>query len=150
MNRFFLIILLCFVAAVPSFAQKNKTDKETMRKELMEFKLKFLAQEMDLKEDQQQKFFDLYKQMSEERVKVFKETKALENKLKSNPDASDAEYEAVSKAITAAKEKDAAIEKKYDDKFAQFLTSKQIFKMKGAEEKFRQKMHEMRHKKKNK
>ena len=103
---------------------------------------------MELKEDQQKKFFDLYNQMTDEKVKVFKETKALEKKLADSANASEAEYDAVSKAITAAKEKDAEIEKRYDEKFKQFLTSKQLFKMKGAEEKFRQKMHEMRHAKK--
>ena len=83
--------------------------------------------------------------MTAERVKVFKETKALEKKLSESADASEAEYEAVSSAITEAKEKDAEIEKRYDEKFAQFLTPKQIFKMKEAEGKFRDKMREMRH-----
>ena len=150
MNRILLIVFLALVAVVPSFAQKEKKDRETMRKELMEFKLKYLAQEIDLKEDQQKQFFELYTQMSDERGKIFKETKALEKKLTKNPDASDTEYEAVSKAITAAKEKDAALEKKYDEQFAKFLTQKQIFKMKAAEEKFREKMNEMRHKRKHK
>ena len=48
--------------------------------------------------------------------------------------------------MTEAKEKDAEIEKKYDAIFSEFLTSKQVYKMKDAEEKFRNKMHEMRHK----
>ena len=148
MNKFLVIILFAIVAAVPAFAQKK--DHETMRKELMEFKLKYLAQEMDLQEDQQKKFFELYNQMSDEKAKLFKETKSLEKKLKDSPDASDAEYESVSMAITASKEKDAAIEKKYDEQFKKFLTAKQIFKMKSAEERFRQKMNEIRHNRKRK
>lgn len=148
MKHFAILILCLLVACVPAFARSEKDKKnENMKKELQEFKLKFLAQEMELKEDQQKKFFDLYSQMTEEKIKLYKETKALEQKLSSSTNASEAEYEAVSKAITSAKEKDAEIEKKYDEKFAQFLTPKQIFKMKSAEEKFRIKMHEMRHKK---
>ena len=104
---------------------------------------------MDLKEDQQKKFFDLYNQMCDEKIKVFRETRQLENRLAKTSDASESEYEAVTKAITAAKEKDAEIEKRYDEKFAQFLTPKQIFKMKEAEGKFRDKMREMRHKKRH-
>lgn len=133
-------------AFAPAFAQEKSKDPKTMRKEILEFKMKFLAQEMDLREDQQKRFFDLYTQMSNEKAKLFRETRQLEKKIDNN--ASEAEYEAVSRAITAAKEKDAEIDRRYDAKFSEFLTSKQLFKMKSAEKKFRQKMHEMRHKKK--
>lgn len=148
MRKFTLLMLLMLAAIVPALAQQKGKDKGAMRREVHEFKLKFLAQEMELREDQQKKFFDLYNRMTDEKVKVFKETKALEKKLNDSADASDADYEAVSRAITAAKEKDADIDKRYDEKFKQFLSAKQIFRMKGAEEKFRQKMHEMRHSKK--
>ncbi len=149
MNKFLLLLILVISACIPTFAQKEKSPQE-MRREIHEFKLKYLAQEMDLKEDQQKKFFDLYNQMTEERVKVFKETRALEKKLAESDQATDAEYEAVTRSITAAKEKDAAIEKKYDEKFATFLSAKQIYKMKEAEQKFRKKIHEMHHKKRKK
>lgn len=147
MKKITILFLIMIASIMPALAQNKCRDREAMRRELHEFKLKFLAQEMDLKEDQQKRFFDLYNQMSEEKIKVFKETRRLEKKLAGSDEASEAEYEAVSKAITAAKEKDAEIEKRYDAKFAQFLTPKQIFKLKSAEEKFRDKMHEMRHKK---
>jgi len=126
--------------------KKGKT-REEMRKELREFKMKFIAQEIDLKEEQQKQFFELYDRMSEERMKVFEETRRLQRKVKRDAKASDEDYAAVSRAITEAKEKDAAIEKRYDAEFSTILSSKQIFKMKGAEEKFMRKMREMRHKK---
>lgn len=139
-------MLVCSVA----FAQKDNKSHGDMRREVHEFKLKFLAQEMELKEDQQKKFFETYNQMTDEKVKLFRETRELEKKLAESKNATDAEYEAVNRAITSAKERDAAIEKKYDEKFAQFLTPRQLYKMKDAEEKFRRKMHEMRHNKKKK
>lgn len=148
MKKFTLLLLLILAAVIPVLAQHKGKNHAAMRKEVQEFKLKFLAQEMELKEDQQKKFFDLYNRMTDEKIKVFKETKALEKKLSDTANASDAEYDEVSKAITAAKEKDAEIDKRYDEKFRQFLTPKQIFKMKAAEEKFRDKMHEMRHNRK--
>ena len=49
-----------------------------------------------------------------------------------------------------AKEKDAELSKKYDDKFSKFLSPKQLYKMKEAEESFRRKMQEMRRKKSKK
>lgn len=123
---------------------RHKASKRyEMAREVQEFKLKFLAQEMELRDDQQKRFFDLYNAMSEEKFKVFTEVRRLESQLKNNPNATEAEYAAVSDAITKAKARDAEIEKKYDDQFSTFLTKKQIFKMKAAEEKFRRKMHEM-------
>lgn len=151
MKKYLILFLLAFFAMSPIVAQRKDGDRKSkheMMKELHEFKLKFLAQEMDLKEDQQTRFFEIYNQMSEERHKLFRETRQLEKKVKENKNASDADYQAVSAAITAAKEKDAALEKKYDEKFSTFLSQKQIFKMKAAEEKFREKMREMRQRKK--
>ncbi|MDE6393292.1 MAG: hypothetical protein K2L59_08515 [Muribaculaceae bacterium] len=147
MRKIAVLAMLFLVALLPAVAQNKGKSREDIRREVQEFKLKFLAQEMDLKEDQQKQFFEVYTRMTDERARTVSEARRLEKKLAATKDASEAEYEAVSKAITAAKEKDAEIEKRYDEKFAQFLTPKQIFKMKAAEEKFRDKIHEMRHKK---
>ena len=56
----------------------------------------------------------------------------------------------MSRLQTAAKEKDADIDRAYDAKFATFLSQRQIFKMKEAEDKFRAKMNEMKQKKSKK
>lgn len=150
MKKYIILLIASIFAILPADAQQRKgKDHDAMFKEVQDFKLKFLAQEMELREDQQKKFFELYNQMSDEKGKLFRETKNLEKKLTDSKDASDSEYEAVSKAITAAKEKDAEIEKKYDEKFSQFLSAKQVFKMKEAEGKFRDKMREMRHKRRH-
>lgn len=153
MRRILLLVAFVFALAVPSFAQHKVHDKqkhEQMMKEINDFRLKFLAQEMDLKGDQQKQFFDLYNNMMEERKAVFSEMRALEEKVRNDKNASDEDYMALNEAMTSSKEKMALIEKKYDAKFATFLSPKQILKMKEAEEKFRQKMHEMRGKKKPK
>lgn len=150
MIRKILIFTIAVVlGAGVAFAQDKKPRKlrQEMRKELMEFKKKFLAQEIDLKEEDQKHFFELYDQMSEERMKIFEQTRRLERKVNKDANATEEDYAAVSRAITEAKEKDAEIEKKYDAQFSTFLSSKQLFQLKAAEEKFRKKMHEMRHKK---
>lgn len=152
MKRIIFLLMALVVAAGVCFASDDqapegqKKSREKMWKELQEFKLKYLAQEMELEEGQKQKFFDLYNQMTEEKSKLFRETMALERKVRKNPEATEEDYAEVSKAMTAAKEKEAEIDKKYDEKFSKFLTSKQIYKMKLAEDKFRQKMERMRKK----
>ena len=115
-----------------------------MMKEITEYKMKFLAQEMDLKEDQKEKFVELYQKMSEERMQNFRRMRQLEDSLKEN--ASEEDYKKASDGIADLKLADARIEKEYDAKFAKFLSQKQIYKMKEAEEKFRRKMHDMRQK----
>lgn len=144
-KRCIFLLMLVMTLTIPAAAQKHHgKNRNEMRKEMREFHLKFLAQEVELKDDRQKNFFDTYSQMMDEREKIFKETRDLERKLKDGK-ASEDEYEAVTNAITAAKEKDAAIEKKYDDKFSKFLTPKQLYQLKEAENKWRAKMQEMRH-----
>lgn len=141
--------MLVAVAGVTAVSAQNsgKKDREKMMKELQEFKLKFLAQEMDLKEDQQAKFFELYNEMCEKRRECMSEAVKLERKVKKNKDASESDYQAAAEAMNKAKAEDLAIEKQYDEKFAKFLSPKQIYKLKAAEGEFRKKMTEMRHKK---
>ena len=139
--------VLCVGGISAQTRNTERKSREEMRKEIDEFKRKFIAQEIELRDDQKKEFMDLYVQMDNERKKVFEQAKAAERNLKKNKSATDADYEAVSKLITEAKEKEAEIEKKYDVKFSKFLTCKQVYKIKSAEEKFRIKMQEMWHKK---
>ena len=141
------ILLLALIFALPAFSQKSQSreKREDMRREMHEFKMKFIAQEIELQESQQKRFFEVYDRMWAEHGKLFKATRGIEKRLREgNP--SEQEYTEACRAMTEAKEKDAEIEKKYDAIFSEFLTSKQVYKMKDAEEKFRNKMHEMRHK----
>lgn len=142
-----LILALIIGCSLSAFSQKHEGKQgEKMMKELREFKVKFIAQEIDLKEDQKARFVELYNEMSEKRVDAMRDAWKMERELKKKKDATEADYQAVTDAMTKAKAKDAEIEKSYDDKFAKILSQKQIFKMKEAENEFRKKMTEMRHK----
>lgn len=143
----FIILALIFGCSLSVAAQKHDSKKgDNMMKELREFKVKYIAQEIDLKGDQKERFIKLYNEMCDKRVEVMRDAWKMEKELEQNKNATEADYQAVTDAMTEAKAKDASIEKSYDDKFAQFLSQKQIFKMKEAENKFRKKMSEMRHK----
>lgn len=148
MKKIYLLILLIFTICVPTFAQHKKgKNHDEMRKEYQEYKMKVLAQEMDLKDDQQKKFFELYKKESDERHVLHHQLRDLNKKVKDGKNVSEKEYDKLNKMIAETKEKDAAIEKKYDSEYSKFLSSKQIFKMKEVEEMFRAKLREMRSKK---
>lgn len=147
MKKIFLLMLIaiCGFSTVCAQGHKGK-DRRQMMKELTEFKMKYLAQEMDLEDDQKEKFSTLFYEMSEKRLACMREAWKLERKVRKSKDATEADYEAAAEAMNKAKAEDVSIEKEYDELFAKFLTPKQIFKMKAAEKAFNAKMREMKHK----
>lgn len=145
----FLFLILGMSASVCAQGPgPDKKDRGKMMKEVREFKIKYIAQEIELQDNQKEQFVALYNEMSDKRDGVMREAFKLERKVKRDSNATEADYKAAADAMNKARTEDAAIEKEYDEKFAKFLTSKQIYKMKSAEEEFRRKMEEMRHNKK--
>lgn len=145
-----LLLLLAIAFFIPSFAQKHgDKDREAKRKEMTEFKLKFIADEMGLKDDQRKQFMEVYGQMESERRAIFHKIKTAEKQIKDNKNATEADYEKANQEITEARDRMAAIDKKYDEKFATFLSKKQIYRMKEAENKFSEKIRLCRDKKKD-
>lgn len=130
---------------MPALADNNgRRNSETMRREMREYKKQYLAQEMGLDDGQKEKFNALYDKMSDERLKLFRATRQMENRVRNASNVSDADYKKAVKALSDMKQKDAQIEKHYDSQFSKFLTARQIFKMKEAEGKFRERMHRMK------
>ncbi|MBD5370595.1 MAG: hypothetical protein HDR80_05520 [Bacteroides sp.] len=149
MKKLLLMLMLAIATTMAAFAHPapdGKGGAKEMFHKIREYKIKFLAQEMELKNDQKERFAKLYAEMSAERMKIWSPVRALEKKV--GKDASEEEYAKVSKAISDARVRDAALDQEYDRKFAEFLTQKQIFKMKEASEKFKRKMEEMHRSKK--
>lgn len=148
MIRCLLISLFSLLLGVFSIHADGKKDKsrEQMFKEIQEFKMNYLAKEMDLKPEQRQKFFEIYKEMTSKRMECMKNARHLEHRLKKLENPTEADYQAATDAMNKAKAEDASIEREYVGKFSSFLTQKQIFKMKEGEEAFRKKMEEMRQK----
>lgn len=148
MKRKVLFLMLTILFALPSFAQKHHDkDKEARRKEMMEFKLKFIGDEIGLNDDQKKQFNDIYTQMETERRQIFRKIKNAEKKIADNKNASEEDYEKANKEISDAKNEMTAIDKKYEDKFTTFLSKKQIYNMKAAETKFMETMRDCRDKK---
>lgn len=148
MKKLLLLMLMIFGISAGVYAQNpgKKGPDEKKIKEIRDYKIKYLAQEMELKGDQKSKFVELYEKMSDEKIKNFRSMRAMEKRLKDN--ATEAEYKELTSKISDCRVRDAQIEKEYDAKFAEFLTPKQLYMMKEAEGKFRKKMMDMHHKRK--
>lgn len=142
-------MLICAVIAIPAFAQKQHNHKQgkPSHKEMLQFKLNYLADEIDVKGDTKKQFEELYSQMESERRAIFKKMKAAEKSIADNKNASEADYDKAYKEIADAKAEMAQIEKKYDDKFAALLSKKQLFKLKEAEQKYNDRIRGCRDKK---
>ena len=143
-------LLILFLSAVGlAFAQdENPVKREKMFRDVQEFKMKYLAQEMDLSEAQKKKFFELYEEMNQSKKECYQEAVVMERRLKENKEATDEDYQEVRNAFSQANTNWAEIEKQYDDKFSEFLSQKQIYEMKEAENSFRAKFDEMKHSRK--
>lgn len=149
MKKIVLFILILFAGVSLAIAHDDDPVKrEKMFREVQEFKMKYLAQEMELSELQKKKFFELYEEMCASKKECFQEAVVMDRRIKKDKNASEADYQQVSNAFNEANANWAKIQKEYDEKFSQFLSQKQIYKMKEAEANFRAKFEEMKHNRK--
>lgn len=144
MKKYILLLLLAIFALPSAFAQDK--DKAKMWEEVQNFKIDFLAKEMQLSEKQKSEFIPLYKEYDEQRRKAGAEAWKFERELKKKKDPSEADYQRLADLQRKAREKDNEIVKSFDSRFKTFLSAKQIYQMQQGEEKFFEKMKEMRKK----
>lgn len=144
MKKYLLILLLAILSIPYAYAQDK--DKAKMMEELQQFKIDFLAKEMQLSEKEKSEFTPLYKEYDEERRAAGSNAWRFERELKKKKDASEADYKKLSELQQTARTKDNEIVKKFDSRLETFLSSKQIYNMHQGEEKFFEKMKEMRKK----
>ncbi|MDO4336314.1 MAG: hypothetical protein Q4C37_10890 [Bacteroidales bacterium] len=142
---FLFALMMCLTAA----AQKH--DRAKMMEEIQKFKIEFLAQEMNLSDKEKAEFTPVYKEFDDEMRKSGEEAFRLERQICKKKDATEEDYEKLAKLQKKSRENADAITKKYDKKFEKFLSAKQMYQMRKAEDKFLDKMKEMRkkHKEKN-
>lgn len=154
-----LILFLLAFSAVSVQAQNQKQDNKKshsqMRKELQEYKLKFLTDELGLQGGAKSQFAEAFNENFETQSKLFREKRQAKKTLqgKENPTENDyAEFQKVEKNVKAREQE---ADKQYRAKLDKILTPSQIFKLQQAEDKFRDKMQAMKakrgeHKKKAK
>ena len=142
-----VILLIAMVLTIPTYAQnKKKENKEEWKKELQDFKYKYLAQEVELSDEQMTNFFELYAKLELERKQALKDCKAITKAVKEEGEHSDAEYERAVEAVLNLPIITGQIEKKYYEQFKTFLSYKQLYLLKTAERKFNKKLMELQKK----
>lgn len=154
MNRalsFILFAVAVSVAAVSYAQQPDENDRQKWISEVRNYKHEFLAKELDLTKSQQNDFFAAYDEMEDRIEKLNSETRDLVQQTVSNPEATDVELDAASRAIYQLKNEEGNIELEYFDRFKKILQPRQLIQLKNAERKFTQQLmiHHRRLKKAN-
>lgn len=157
MKRFTLILLLAlFVATVANAQSPAPADKDVSQwiKDVREYKHSFLAKELGLSREQQNKFFKVYDAMDDEIAQLNSDTRRMEKRISDmkGEDVSDLEYDAATDALFNLKAKEAEIELEYLPQLREVLTRQQLFNLKNAERKLTMTLmrrhHELRGRKK--
>lgn len=146
MKKYISLLFALLMLSQAASAQDNRPDKKKMREDLEKFKIEFITNEMKLSEKEKAEFIPLYREYSQERRKAGAEVWKMERELQKKKDATPEEYKRLTELQRKAREKDNAITAQYDAKFEKILNPKQIYLMHKAEEKFFDKMKEMRKK----
>lgn len=148
MTRFLLFIFAIFTLTQAAVAEPKDEPNAEKLKELQEFKVKYLCQEMDLPADKQAEFSKLYMQYENERSTLFRELHKNFKHLSKSQSHTDVDYANAAEKMASAKSREGDLEMKYFNIFKTMLTPKQLYLMKRAEDKFDRKLGEM-HRKNN-
>lgn len=131
---------MCLCYSVQAIAQMPVTDADRQRwlAEIRQYKHEFLIKELELTEEQQGPFFQLYDQMEDEIEQLNSQTRALQQQVEANDQATDLEVTNAARTIFELKRAEGQIEMTYFDRFAKILTPRQLLNLKSAERKFTQ------------
>lgn len=148
----YILFSLCLILLSPAalFAQDRKGGKshQEMRRQMQEYKMKFLAQEMGLSGEKQSRFFSAYKTYAESRDRSLCKLRKARKSLQSNPNPTDADYESFRQQQNDVRKAENAADTEFRAALEKILTPKEIFLLQEGERKFRDKMQDMKtHKK---
>lgn len=134
------LLLITLLAFLPQLMAEPKEPTAEMLKELQEFKIKYLIQEMDLPTEKQAEFAKIYTQYENERAALFREFHRDYRSIKNNANPTDTEYTDAAESMATAKYREGDLEKRYFNKLNTILNPKQLYIMKCSEKKFDHKL----------
>lgn len=149
--RYILLVLLtAFCGSAYAEKQPPAPPTDDMVKELQEFKIKYLIQEMDLPADKQAEFRRIYTQYGQQQSQLFKDMFSRFKSMKAKKEPTDADYSALAERMASFKSREGALENNCFQQLKSVLTPCQLFQLKKAESKFDRKVRDMHRKKKHK
>lgn len=136
--RALVVAVVIAICVSPAFAQTKKhgrtsADRERWEAEMVKYRHDYFTRELDLKEDQQTRFFALYDAMERERRTMFNSVRAARRALDKKGAPTDAEYLQVVQLDLDTDRKVKDVERKYFEEYRKVLTPKQLYKLRDAE-----------------
>lgn len=148
MRRLLLIFSLIIIALAGSDLQaqekKGEKHRHEMRREMQEYKMKFLAKEMGISGEKQAKFFEAYIAFAKTQDALFEEMRQARHALENKSNPTDADYEAFRKTQNSVKERETAADTEYRKSLDKILTPRETYLLQEGENKFRDKMQELK------
>lgn len=134
----FTVIAAIILTATQAFAQEpqKKAQRQQWMNNMIQSKTEYVVKEIGLNENVRTKFEKQYMAMCHEMAKLGRDTRNLERSISKKENPSDLEYEKCAEAMSEFKIKEGNIEMKYFNQFKTYLTKKQLFKLKIAEQKW--------------
>lgn len=146
-----IIIVMAMLMPLSLYAQAQQGpgDKDMTQwvKDIRDYKHAFIAKELGLSREQQNKFFKVYDAMDDELAQVNSETRRLERRISEMPkeDVTDLEYDMATEALFNLRAKESEIELRYLPELRDVLTKEQLFNLKTVERKFQMNMMRRHH-----
>lgn len=130
-----IVLTYNFAFAQPVTEDQNQTDK------IEALKVTFITNELDLTEEESEKFWPVYNQMSEDLQKARKEQRELNRKMRENFEVmSDEEVEKTTNLILDNEIKQAQLKKDYTQKIALIIGYRKATKLLSVEQRFKREL----------
>lgn len=137
----FLLVLCAVLPSVASGSCPSDRDHETWRKDMQQHKVTYIAKELNLTDEQREKFMPLYLEMDNQLDELSRSARQAERMVaKKGGAATDSDYDKATEAMFQLKSKEGKIEMQYLGRFSKILTKRQLFLLKDAERKFMRKV----------
>ncbi len=112
-------------------------DRAKWMREMQQHQNDFLAKELELTDKQRADFLPLYNQMRDEILNLSKSSRDKAKAVKDKGTAAtDADYEAATKAYLDFRAREVEIVKSYYKKFGHILSKRQLYRLEQSERKF--------------
>lgn len=130
--------------------KRSTTITDDRYKDILEFKIKYIIQEIDIDPSKEGIFIELYEDMELNKRECFYEVNQKRSLIKQNKKTPEKDFQELSILEEKADKDWVDLEKYYLNALSQFLTQEQIFRMKEAETRFQRKIQELRNQRENK
>ena len=137
----FALVSCSILPAIASGSCPGKKDQEAWRKDLQQHKANYISKELNLTEEQREKFLPLYLEMDNQLDELARSAREAERAVaKKDGAATDADYDKATEAMFQLKSKESKVEMQYLGRFSKILTKRQLFLLKDSERKFMRKV----------